>query len=101
MVEERKKSVEKFWKDGILNKESNVAFGEGGAGTFSDGKLNTLINDKEARIKKIFDTFIECGANSEISISNKPHIGTDVLEKVIKQNEHSKKTKNQSMFKSI
>ena len=82
-VEERKKSVEKFWNDGILNKESNVAFGEGGAGTFSDGKLNTLINDKEARIKKIFDTFIECGANSEISISNKPHIGTDVLEKVI------------------
>ena len=52
-VEEREKTVEKFWNEGILNKESNVCFGEGGAGTFSDGKLNTLINDKEGRIKKI------------------------------------------------
>ena len=82
-VEDRINTVEKFWNEGILNKESNVAFGEGGAGTFSDGKLNTLVNDKESRIKKIFDTFIECGADSEIAISNKPHIGTDVLRNVI------------------
>ena len=83
-VEEREKTVEKFWNEGILNKESNVCFGEGGAGTFSDGKLNTLINDKEGRIKKIYDTFIKCGAPIEISISNKPHIGSNVLKDVIK-----------------
>lgn len=83
-VEEREKTVEKFWEEGILNKESNVCFGEGGAGTFSDGKLNTLVNDKEGRIKKVYDTFIKCGAPSEISVSNKPHIGSNVLKDVIK-----------------
>lgn len=83
-VEEREKTVEKFWNEGILNKESNVCFGEGGAGTFSDGKLNTLVNDKEGRIKKVYDTFIKCGAPLEISISNKPHIGSNVLKDVIK-----------------
>lgn len=83
-VEDRISSVENFWKRGVLNPESNVCFGEGGAGTFSDGKLNTLVNDKEGRIKKVFDTFIKCGAPSEISISNKPHIGSNVLRDVIK-----------------
>lgn len=83
-VEDRTNSVEAFWKKGTLNKESNVCFGEGGAGTFSDGKLNTLVNDKEGRIKKVYDTFITCGAPSEISISNKPHIGSNVLKDVIK-----------------
>jgi len=83
-VEEREKTVEKFWNEGVLNKESNICFGEGGAGTFSDGKLNTLVNDKEGRIKKVYDTFIKCGAPSEISISNKPHIGSNVLKDVIK-----------------
>ena len=83
-VEDRTVSVENFWKNGILNEESNVCFGEGGAGAFSDGKLNTLVNDKEGRIKKVFDTFIKCGAPSEISVSNKPHIGSNVLKDVIK-----------------
>ena len=83
-VEDRTNSVETFWKKGTLNKESNVCFGEGGAGTFSDGKLNTLVNDKEGRIKKVYDTFIKCGAPSEISISNKPHIGSNILKDVIK-----------------
>ena len=83
-VEDRINSVENFWKNGVLNPESNVCFGEGGAGTFSDGKLNTLVNDKEGRIKKVYDTFIKCGANKDISISNKPHIGSNVLRDVIK-----------------
>ena len=82
-VEDRVNSVEAFWKKGKLNSESNVCFGEGGAGTFSDGKLNTLISDQEGRIKKVFDTFISCGAPSEISYMNKPHIGTNVLRDVI------------------
>ena len=82
-TEDRIKTVEKFWETGVLNKESNVSFGEGGAGTFSDGKLNTLISDKENRIKKVFDTFIEHGAPEEISYLHKPHIGTNILRKVI------------------
>lgn len=82
-VDERIKTVEEFWNTGKLNPESNVSFGEGGAGTFSDGKLNTMVNDKEGRIKKIFDTFIKCGAPSDIAIDSKPHVGTDVLRDVI------------------
>lgn len=82
-VEDRVKTVQEFWNNNKLNKNSNVCFGEGGAGTFSDGKLNTLNNDSNCRIKKVFDTFIECGADPEISYVNKPHIGTDVLRKVI------------------
>lgn len=83
-VEDRTNSVENFWKKGKLNPESNVCFGEGGAGTFSDGKLNTMVNDKEGNIKRVYDTFIKCGAPGEISISNKPHIGSNVLKDVIK-----------------
>ena len=82
-VEDRVKSVESFWKDGTLNINSNVCFGEGGAGTFSDGKLNTLVSDRECRINKVFDTFINCGANEEIAYINKPHIGTNVLREVV------------------
>lgn len=82
-VEDRINSVNTFWEKGVLNPNSNVCFGEGGAGTFSDGKLNTLVNDKEGRIKKVYDTFIECGANEDISYDSKPHIGTDVLREVI------------------
>ena len=83
-VEDRVLTVEKFFSDGILNKESNVQFGEGGAGTFSDGKLNTLTKDKFNRCRFVFDTFVKCGANSEIMYSNTPHIGTDVLRDVVK-----------------
>ena len=82
-MEDRVNTVNLFWEKGILNKESNVSFGEGGAGTFSDGKLNTLVSDKENRIKKVFNTFVECGAPKEILYLNKPHIGTNILRNVI------------------
>ena len=82
-IEDRVKSVEEFWKSGKLNLNSNVQFGEGGAGTFSDGKLNTLVKDKENRCKKVFEIFIENGAPEDILYINKPHIGTDLLRNVI------------------
>jgi uncharacterized FAD-dependent dehydrogenase len=82
-VKERVKDIEKFWKDGILNTNSNVQFGEGGAGTFSDGKLNTLIKDRSKRGKKVLDEMVEAGAPAEIAYINKPHIGTDLLRNVL------------------
>jgi len=82
-VDDRIKSVQKFWETGILNPNSNVQFGEGGAGTFSDGKLNTLVKDKEYRMKKVFETFVEHGAPNDILYENKPHIGTDILRDVV------------------
>ncbi len=82
-VEDRVKTIEEFWKTGKLNKNSNVQFGEGGAGTFSDGKLNTLVKDKNHMMKKVFEIFVECGAPKEILYENKPHIGTDLLREVI------------------
>lgn len=82
-VENRMKTVEKFFQDNILNPESNVQFGEGGAGTFSDGKLNTLVKDKFHRNDFVLDTFIKFGAEEDIRYINKPHIGTDVLSKVV------------------
>ena len=83
-VEDRINTVNKFWETGKLNKESNVQFGEGGAGTFSDGKLNTLTKDNNNRGKFVFETFVSCGASSDILISNMPHIGTDVLIDVVR-----------------
>lgn len=82
-VEDRVKTVNKFWEDNILDINSNVQFGEGGAGTFSDGKLNTLVKDKKYRMKKVFETFVKMGAPKEIMYENKPHIGTDILRGVI------------------
>lgn len=82
-VEDRVKSIEEFWNNNKLNPNSNVQFGEGGAGTFSDGKLNTLVKDKEFISKKVFEIFVENGAPEEIMYLNKPHIGTDILRKVI------------------
>ncbi len=82
-IEDRINTVDKFWKTGKLNPNSNVQFGEGGAGTFSDGKLNTLVKDKNFRMKKVFETFVKYGANEDIMYLNKPHIGTDILSKVI------------------
>ena len=82
-IEERVKDVEEFFKTNKLNILSNIQFGEGGAGTFSDGKLNTLVKDKLNRGKKVFEIFIENGAPEEIMYLNKPHIGTDILRKVI------------------
>ena len=81
-IEDRIKTVDKFFEEGILNKNSNIQFGEGGAGTFSDGKLNTLVKDKRER--KVFEIFTEFGAPKEILYEAKPHIGTDILRDVIK-----------------
>lgn len=83
-VEERQKDVRKFWETGVLNVDSNVQFGEGGAGTFSDGKLNTLVKDKEGRNRAVLETFVKFGAKPSILYDAKPHIGTDVLSKVVK-----------------
>ncbi len=81
-VDERTKSVKSFWESGELNPNSNVQFGEGGAGTFSDGKLNTRIGDPRQRY--VLETFARFGAPDDILYKAKPHIGTDVLCRVIK-----------------
>ena len=83
-VEERKSDVDKYWETGILDTASNVQFGEGGAGTFSDGKLNTMVKDKNGRNKLVLEILSKFGANKEITYINKPHIGTDVLMNVVK-----------------
>lgn len=82
-VEERSTAVEYFWKEGILLEDSNVQFGEGGAGTFSDGKLNTMVKDKSGRIRFMLETFVKFGADEKILWTNKPHIGTDVLKRIM------------------
>ena len=84
-VEERQKDIEEFWNTGVLNTASNVQFGEGGAGTFSDGKLNTLVKDPVGRNKKVLEIFVENGAPEDIIYVNKPHIGTDILIDVVKR----------------
>lgn len=81
-VEERSLSVQKFWESGVLNMQSNVQFGEGGAGTFSDGKLTTGI--KDSRIYKVLTEFVKAGAPEDILYKQKPHIGTDILRVVVK-----------------
>ncbi len=78
-VEERTKDVEEFWNKGRLLLNSNVQFGEGGAGTFSDGKLNTLIKDKTGRNKEVLRILVENGAPEQILYDSKPHVGTDIL----------------------
>ena len=83
-VASRVRDVKNFWHDGQLNPESNVQFGEGGAGTFSDGKLTTQIKDKYNRKKKVLEEFIRAGAPEEILYNTKPHIGTDNLVKIVK-----------------
>lgn len=83
-VEERREDVEKFWREGVLDPASNVQFGEGGAGTFSDGKLNTLVKDKYGRNKEVLRIFVEAGAPEEILYEAKPHIGTDILCTVVR-----------------
>ena len=81
-VTERKKDIEFFIKTGILKSESNIQFGEGGAGTFSDGKLNT--QTKNPLNKSVFSTFVKYGAPKEIEYLQKPHIGSDNLITVVK-----------------
>lgn len=83
-VDSRTQKVEAFWRGGELNPESNVQFGEGGAGTFSDGKLNTLVKDPSGRNKKVLEILAEAGADPSITYVNKPHVGTDILSRVVK-----------------
>ena len=80
-IKKREKDVENFFKTGLLNEESNVQFGEGGAGTFSDAKLTTRI--KDPLIKFITEVFIKYGASENIRYDHHPHVGTDVIRKVI------------------
>lgn len=82
-IDNRTESVEKFWNGEGLNPESNVQFGEGGAGTFSDGKLTTRI--KDLRCRKVLEELVLAGAPQEILYDNKPHIGTDKLKDVVKE----------------
>lgn len=83
-VEERSRRVQDFWNGGALSGKTNVQFGEGGAGTFSDGKLNTLVKDVAGRNHEVLKIFVEMGAPAEILYQNKPHIGTDILKDVVK-----------------
>ncbi|MES2236124.1 MAG: NAD(P)/FAD-dependent oxidoreductase [Pseudomonadota bacterium] len=82
-VRERTQDTWKFWRQGVLNPESNVQFGEGGAGTFSDGKLYSQIRDPEYRSRKVLTEFIKAGAPEEILYVAKPHIGTFRLVSVV------------------
>lgn len=81
-VDRRTTDVEHFWEKGTLDPSSNVQFGEGGAGTFSDGKLTTGTHDP--RIATVFESLVAAGAPEDIRYSHKPHIGTDVLREVVK-----------------
>lgn len=81
-VDTRSADVEEFFSGGKLKENSNVQFGEGGAGTFSDGKLNTGI--KDIRCRAVLENFVQFGAPKEILIDAKPHIGTDILKGVVK-----------------
>ena len=81
-VDSRTRDVERFWNGGALDPESNVQFGEGGAGTFSDGKLNTGI--KDVRCREVLRQFVTFGADKKILYLAKPHVGTDVLKTVVK-----------------
>lgn len=83
-VDARTREVAAFWEGGTLNPSSNVQFGEGGAGTFSDGKLNTLVKDASGRNREVLRLLVEFGADPSILYLNKPHIGTDVLSQVVK-----------------
>ena len=80
-VEERAEDIRKFTQTGVLDPDSNVQFGEGGAGAFSDGKLNTQTND--VRNRDVLDTFVRFGAPEEVGYLGKPHVGSDNLKKVV------------------
>ncbi len=81
-VDARTLTVQDFWQKGILKLNSNVQFGEGGAGTFSDGKLTT--RSKDPRARKVLDVLVKHGAPEEILYMNKPHVGTDILKDVVR-----------------
>ncbi len=84
-VDARTEKVAHFWETGVLDTQSNVQFGEGGAGTFSDGKLNTLVKDKSGRNLEVLSILVENGAPEQILYDAKPHIGTDVLRQIVKR----------------
>ncbi len=84
-VSERKARVQHFWETGELDINCNVQFGEGGAGTFSDGKLNTGIKDPAGRIRYVLENFVRFGADPDILTDAHPHVGTDVLETVVER----------------
>ncbi len=83
-VEERTADVAEFWESGVLKPDSNVQFGEGGAGTFSDGKLNTMVKDPDGRGRHVLELLCKFGAPPEILYESRPHIGTDILTAVIR-----------------
>ncbi|HAK74000.1 MAG TPA: hypothetical protein DCP36_11210, partial [Sporomusaceae bacterium] len=76
----------RFWQTGQFDPHSNVQFGEGGAGTFSDGKLTTRVNDP--RMQQVLTVLVEAGAPPEIKYQHKPHVGTDLLRQVVKNIRH-------------
>ena len=79
----RREKVNQFWESGKLDPDCNVQFGEGGAGTFSDGKLNTGVKDKNHRNQEVLRIFVRCGGPEEILYDAKPHLGTDHLVKIV------------------
>lgn len=81
-VDERTKDINNFWNNRVFKNNSNVQFGEGGAGTFSDGKLTTRI--KDIRCRKVLEELVNFGSPDEILYSHKPHVGTDILKNVVK-----------------
>jgi len=86
-VDTRTKDVEDFWRGGPFKASSNVQFGEGGAGTFSDGKLTTRVN--HPLLRRILQTFVDAGAPEDILYAYNPHVGTDVLRRVVKNMRHT------------
>ncbi|MBQ9370407.1 MAG: hypothetical protein IJU10_04980 [Clostridia bacterium] len=82
-IERRAEKVSALWERGVLDENANAEYGEGGAGAFSDGKLNSGIKDKEL-VSFVLSTFVECGAPEEILYQNKPHVGTDRLRKMVR-----------------
>lgn len=88
-MDDRVKTVNNFWSNGVFSSNSNVQFGEGGAGTFSDGKLSTQIKDRNNRINEVLNIFVSHGAPEEILYDFMPHIGTDNLRDVVKNMRNS------------
>lgn len=102
-VDRRMEHIERFWKgEEGLDPNCNVQFGEGGAGTFSDGKLNTVIKDGSGRRTEVMRTFVEYGADPSIMYINKPHVGTDVLSGIVRNmREYIKRLGGEVHFDSL
>src|SRR5262249_5990573 len=81
-VEERTRAVSRLYQRGELNTDSNVCYGEGGAGTYSDGKLYTRVGD--ARVDRVLELLVERGADANIRVNNRPHLGTDKLVRLLR-----------------